>query len=44
MIMRALTAALVALLVLHFVDEKYNDARYTRAATAMFSQIVRSFG
>jgi hypothetical protein len=35
-------AALVALL-LHFVDEHFNDARYTRAATAMLAQIARSF-
>jgi hypothetical protein len=36
-------ATLVALLILNFVDEHYNDARYTRAATAMLSQIARSF-
>jgi hypothetical protein len=37
-------ATLVALLILHFVDEHFNDARYTRAATAMFTQIAQSFG
>jgi hypothetical protein len=37
-------ATVVALLILSFGDEHYNDARYTRAATAMFSQITRSFG
>jgi hypothetical protein len=34
----------VALLALHFVDEQLFGARYTRGATAMLSQIVRSFG
>lgn len=42
--MRVLLAAMIALLVLHFVDEQYNDAKYTRAATVMLSQIVRSLG
>ena len=37
-------ATVVALLVLEFVDEHFNDARFTQAATVMFSQIVRSFG
>ena len=37
-------ATVVALLILNFVDEHFNDARYTRAATAMLSQIVESFG
>jgi hypothetical protein len=37
-------ATLVALLILNFADEHFNDARYTRAATAMFSHIARSFG
>ena len=36
-------AAVVALLILNFVDEHFNDARYTRAATAMLSSVVRSF-
>jgi hypothetical protein len=39
--MRVAVAALVALL-LHFVEEHFNDARYTRAATAMLAQIARS--
>jgi hypothetical protein len=37
-------AALVALLILTFADEHFNDARYTRAATAMLSHIAKSFG
>jgi len=37
-------ATLVALLILYFVDEHYNDARYTRAATSVFSHVARSFG
>jgi hypothetical protein len=37
-------ATLVTLLILNFVDEQFNDARYTRATTAMLFQIVRSFG
>jgi len=36
--------AVVALLILNFVDEHFNDARYTRAATNMLSHMVRSFG
>src|ERR1700745_1156185 len=42
--MRVAIAALVALLVLHFADEQFNDARYTRATTSMFSQVARSLG
>ena len=42
--MRVITAAVVALLTLSFVDEHFNDARYTRAAMVMFSQFARSFG
>jgi hypothetical protein len=42
--MRVAIATIVALLILNFVDEHFNDARYTRAATSMFSQVVRSFG
>jgi hypothetical protein len=37
-------AAVVALLVLYFVDEHFNDARYSRAATTVLSNIARSFG
>jgi hypothetical protein len=37
-------ATLVALLILNFADEHFNDARYTRAATAMLSHIARAFG
>jgi hypothetical protein len=36
-------AIVVALLILNFVDEQFNDARYTRAATAMLSHIAKSF-
>jgi hypothetical protein len=41
--MRVAMAALIALLILNFVDEHYNDARYTRAAMAVLSHIARSF-
>jgi hypothetical protein len=34
-------ATVVALLMLNFVDEHFNDARYTRAATAMLSHIAQ---
>jgi hypothetical protein len=37
-------AMVVALLILNFADEHFNNARYTRAATAMLSHIARSFG
>ena len=37
-------ATVVALLILNFVDEHFNEARYTWAATTMFSQIAHSFG
>jgi len=37
-------ATLIALLVLNFVDEHFNDARYTRAATTVLFNIARSFG
>jgi hypothetical protein len=42
--MRVAMAMLVALLILGFVDEQYNDARYIGAATTVLSQIARSFG
>jgi hypothetical protein len=42
--MKFAIAAVVALLVLHFTDEQYNDARYTRATASVFSQIARSLG
>jgi hypothetical protein len=42
--MRIAVATLIALLVLNFVDEHFNDARYTRAATTVLSNIARSFG
>ena len=42
--MRVAIATLVALLILFFVDEQYNDARYARAATTVLSNIARSFG
>ena len=37
-------AAVVALLILNFVDEHFNDARYTRATAVVLSNIARSFG
>jgi hypothetical protein len=42
--MRVAMAAMIALLIINLVDEHFNDARYTRAATTMLSHIVRSFG
>jgi hypothetical protein len=36
-------AAVVALLILNFVDEHFNDARYTRAMTVVLSNIARAF-
>jgi hypothetical protein len=36
-------AAIVALLFLNFMDEHFNDARYTRAAVSMAERIARSF-
>ena len=42
--MRVAMATMIALFVIAVVDEQFNDARYTRAATTMLSQIVRSFG
>jgi hypothetical protein len=42
--MRVAKAAVVALLILNFVDEHFNDARYTRATTSVLSKVARSFG
>jgi hypothetical protein len=42
--MRVALATVIALLFLKLVDEHFNDARYTRAATAILSQITQSFG
>jgi hypothetical protein len=36
-------AAVVALLILNFVDEHFNDARYTRATAVLLFNIARSF-
>jgi hypothetical protein len=41
--MRVAMAIVVALLVLNFVDKHFNQARYTKAAMAMLSQMTRSF-
>jgi hypothetical protein len=41
--MRIAGTIIVALLALHFVDEQYNDGRYSRAATAILSHITKSF-
>ena len=34
----------VALLLLNFVDEHFNNGRYTKAAGTMLTHISRSFG
>jgi hypothetical protein len=44
LVMRVAMAMVVALLILNFADEHFNNARYTRAAAVIISQIVRSFG
>jgi hypothetical protein len=36
-------ATVVALLMLSFVDEHFNDARFVQAGATMFSEIARSF-
>ena len=36
-------ATVVALLMLNFVDEHFNSARYTKAAIAMVSHMTKSF-
>jgi hypothetical protein len=41
--MRVVMATVVALLILNFVDEHFNDARFVQAAATMLSQIARSF-
>ena len=43
MIMRVAMAAMVALLLLNFVDEHFNDARYTRATAVLLLNIAKSF-
>ena len=43
-LMRVAMAAIVALLFLNFVDEHFNNARYTRAAISMAERVIRSFG
>jgi hypothetical protein len=42
--MRVAMATIVALLVLNFVDEHFNNAHYTKAAKVVVYQIARSFG
>jgi hypothetical protein len=42
--MRVMMAAVVALLILNFVDEHFNVACDTRAAMATVSHIAGSFG
>jgi hypothetical protein len=42
--MRVLAATIVALLVLHFVDEHFHGSYYSRSAKAVISQMARSFG
>jgi hypothetical protein len=41
--MRVAGTIIVALLALQFVDEQYNEGRYSRAATMMLSHITKSF-
>jgi hypothetical protein len=42
--MRVAMAAIVALLCLNFIDERFNDARYTKVAVIMAERVLRSFG
>ncbi|MEH2562981.1 hypothetical protein V1289_002608 [Bradyrhizobium sp. AZCC 2289] len=42
--MRVMTATMVALLILNFVDEHFNGAQYSRGAMAVIAHIARSFG
>ena len=42
--MRVATTAVIALLMLNFADEHFNDARYTRATTSLIFKVARSFG
>jgi hypothetical protein len=42
--MRVAVAAIVALLFLNFMDERFNNARYSRAAVSMAEKVIRSFG
>ena len=42
--MRVAIAAIVALLFLNFVDELFNNGRYTKAAVIMAGKVVHSFG
>ena len=42
--MRIAMATIIALLILNFADEHFNDARYTQAATTMLYQIAKSMG
>jgi hypothetical protein len=42
-VMRVAMAAVVALLILSFVDEHFNGARYTRATMVIVSNVARSF-
>lgn len=37
-------AAIIALLVLNFVDEQFNDGRYSNATRNMLEKVTRSFG
>jgi hypothetical protein len=41
---RVAIAAIVALLFLNFVDELFNNGRYTKAAVIMAGKVVHSFG
>jgi hypothetical protein len=41
--MRVAIAAIVALLFFNFVDEQFNNGRYTRAAVSMAGKVFHSF-
>ena len=43
-LMRVAMAAIVALLFLHFMDEQFNNARYSRAAVIMVERMIGAFG
>ncbi len=42
--MRVILAVTVALLALNFVDEHFNDGRYSSVVASMFLSIRQSFG
>ena len=42
--MKAIVSAIVALLVLYFVDQEFAAGKYTDAAKSTLGQIAHSFG